>query len=417
MTTPLNRGDGASFFATQHQSPDGADLVSSQIDPTQPQVQGLSLVSDPLLPDRMVRDRMVNFDPSLFDLRDTSHLMRLMKALLGAAGAGGLRKQSVLRRLGAGSISGANFLDLDGFWGALYGVSRMSNETLVADPSASVDDQDGWDQVASRDGQYRSRITQFAKAVGQGATYYGLVAAAEALLGVEVDLIESWTLADQVAPGTIPSVLNGDSYFVVKSKYGSYGNMIGNTWGALTGGQVAPGQTPLGNRGEIILRPKRSISQEEKRHVSMVLDTLKPAGTLITVLETGEDIQQPVLARSAWADSEHWDVISLVTPRTDLLSSVDIYPGTGAFENGRPAFSQYSGESWSYNSRISAVSSYQMVDGATVVNEDYQTITYLDGQSHAYLPADSVMSAHQTAISRAASEGVLTVYPFAEASQ
>lgn len=418
MTVPLQQGDGQSFFQAQTTNPDSADLISTQLDPTKPQVEGLTAVSDPLLPDRQVIDRLGHFDPELFDLRDSSHLMRLLKVLLGAPGTGGLRKQASLRRLGAGSLSGTHFLDLDGFWGALYGVSRFSDEVLDGDPAARIADQDAWDEVTGRDGQYRSRLIQFARAVNQGATYHGLIAAAEALLGIEVDLLESWVLADQMPPGAPIAAIGGNSYFAVRSTYGSYGNMRGKTWGRLVGGQQMPGQTPLGNRGEIVIRPRRTISQEEKRYVSQVLDTLKPAGTLVTVLETSGDSQVSVQARGVWADSEHWDVVSLVTPRSDLvLVQDDIYPGGGEYENGRPAFSGYSGESWSYNSRFSSIAAYRMVEDEITAHSNHQTVTYLDGNTHDYTAADGVMSAHQTAAARAASEGILTIYPFPEVTR
>src|SRR5882757_10443185 len=215
MTNPfnVNQGDQTSFFQSQQIDPSTADLVSDQIDPTQPQVTGLTSVSDPIIPDRVVVDRLTHLDPSLYDLRDSSHLMRLAKALLGAAGAGGLRKQMTMTRL-SGSLSGTHFLDLDGFWGALFGISRISTESMPTNddgtsfnPVVQSADYDTWDDVTARDGHYRSRITQFARAVGQGGTYFGILGAVEALLGCEVDLLESWTLADLIPPGVVGSAI------------------------------------------------------------------------------------------------------------------------------------------------------------------------------------------------------------------
>lgn len=421
MTTPVvNQGDQTSFFQSQQLAPNAADLISDQIDPTQPQVEGLTPVSDPIIPDRVVVDRLTHMDPSLYDLRDSSHLMRLLKALLGAAGAGGLRKQTSMTRLSS-SLSGTNFLDLDGFWGALFTLGRITAESMPdnADgtsfnPFTQVADSDTWDDVASRDGMYRSRITQFARAVNQGATYYGILAAAEGLLGIECDLIESWTYADLIPHGQLGSAINANTWFVVTSQFPTYGSAAGLSWGTLEGGVQLPGQAPLASRGEVIIRPKRAISQEEKRQASHVLDVLRPAGTLITVLESGDEIQQTLTARSVWSDSEAWDVVSVVTERPGLLNpSEDIYPNQGQYQGARPAFSNYSGESISYNSRISAVKSYQMIDDTiTDAASDFGSVVFLDGQRHDYVPIEGIMSVHQASVARAASEGVMTAYPY-----
>lgn len=422
-TTVINQGEAQSFFANQQFSPDDTNLISAQIDPTQPQVQGTTRVSNPIIPDRSVAARLAHLDPELYDLRDSSHLMRLAKALLGAAGAGGLRKQMTMTRL-SGSLSGTHFLDLDGFWGALFGISRISTESMPTNddgtsfnPVVQSADYDTWDDVTARDGHYRSRITQFARAVGQGGTYFGILGAVEALLGCEVDLLESWTLADLIPPGVVGSAINANTYIQVASKYPTYGAMNGVPWGTLVGGVQSPGQTPLGNRAEVIIRPRRNITQEEKRQVGHVLDSIAPAGTLMTLIETGQEAQAGVPMRSAWADSENWNVASLVVPSPTLVNpSVDVYPNQSQYQGARPAFSNYSGESFNYNSRITAIKSYQMVDDKlTDAAPNFQSVTFLDGQRTDYTASQAVMSAHQAILSRVASEGVLTAYPYSEA--
>jgi len=67
--------------------------------------------------------------------------------------------------------------------------------------------------------------------------------------------------------------------------------------------------------------------------------------------------------------------------------SQEIYPAQGQYQGARPAFSAYSGESINYNSRVSAVKSYQMIDDTiTDAASDYGSVTYLDGQTHDYVP-------------------------------
>lgn len=421
----INTNETGSFFAAQHTNGGQAvDLISTQVDPTQPQVDGLVPVTDPILPDQLVVERLSHMDPSIYDLRPTSHLMRLITALVGAAGVGGLRKQQLVSRL-ATSLPGTHFLDLDGFWGALFNVGRSSDEAMppnsdgsAFDPYTDATDEDTWDQIAGADGTYRSRISQFARAVNTGATYFGLIAAAEAILGVEVEILEAWTLADARPTGSGATVLAGNTYLAVRSTYPTYGSMDGLAWSTMEGGIQLSGQSPLGNRGEVILRPKRSISQEEKWELALALQQLIPAGVLLTIYEAGISNQQPITPSSLHADSENWSIASVVTEHPGVVSpGNDIYPNQSATQGARPAFSQYAGESWSYNSRISSVQAYSMTDGAidpTGLN-DYQIITFLDGTSHAYVPSEGLMTAHQALASRAATDGVLVAYPYSAA--
>lgn len=422
MATLTYRSEAGSFFAAQQTSTaDSPDLISAQVDPTQPQVDGLTPVSDPVLPDTLLVNRLSHMDPSLYDLRPTSHLMRFITALVGAAGVGGLRKQQLMSRL-SGSLSGTHFLDLDGFWGALFALPRSSVEAMPTnddgspfDPFTQSATSDTWDQISASDGTYRSRISQFARAVNTGATYFGIIAAAEAILGIEVELMEAWTLADQIPPGTTPSVIAGNSWLAVRSLYPTWGALSGASFSTLEGGiQIDGEQSPLGNRGEVFLRPKRAISLEEKYELGLALKQLLPSGVLLTIFEEGLSTQQSVPASSYYSDSENWNVVSVVTERPGLVApGTDIYPNQSA----RPAFSQYTGEAWTYNSRVSGVQSYTMTDDvidSTSIG-DFDTVTFLDGTSHSYLPVDGVMTPYQSMAARAASDGVLTAYPYSGA--
>lgn len=421
MPTPPNVDTSASFFVTQQQTTAPNDLISAQIDPSQPQVRGLTTVTDPLLPDSRIRDRLVNFDPELFDLSDGSHLMRLLQALLGAAGIGGVRRQLLLQRMSSTSIAHTHFLDLDGFWGALFHLGRVQAEQMptladgtVLNPINGVADSDTWDAVHSRDGRYRSRITQFAKAVNQGATYAGLMAAAEAVLGAGVEIAESWMWADLLPPGAGQTVVNANSWLAVEAQYHSYGNMAGTPWGVLHGGVQTPGNTPLGNRGEIVVQPERTITEEERRQLMLVLDVLRPAGTVLTVQQSAASTYSTIAPRTAYADSNDWQVVSSVSQFEGLTTiDDDLYPNQTSVEAARPAFARYTGERWSYNSRIARINSYVMV-GEQIAGPaaDDQTVTYLDGTSHVYAAADGVLDSKQAVFGRLASDGVMTTYPY-----
>jgi hypothetical protein len=76
--------------------------------------------------------------------------------------------------------------------------------------------------------------------------------------------------------------------------------------------------------------------------------------------------------------------------------------------------SQYSGERWNYNSRVAAVTAYQMVNNAqSSTAVDAQTILYADGTAHEYAPTLAMLDPKQGALIRTGTEGVLTSYPYA----
>ena len=93
--------DNTQSFFDSFSTAAAQDLLTLQLAAGSPEpTQGVNTVSDPVIPDRIVRDRLNHFDPAIYDLRDESHLMKLLKVLLGAPGAGGLR---VLRLSGLGN--------------------------------------------------------------------------------------------------------------------------------------------------------------------------------------------------------------------------------------------------------------------------------------------------------------------------
>jgi hypothetical protein len=422
MPVQQNTSEAPSFFATQYQNPDSDDLISGQIDPTQPQVVGLTSYTDPLVVDHTLAVRMQNFDPALFNLSPASHLVRLLSALVGVGGIGGMRRQQTINRMSA-AMSGTHFLDLDGFWGAIFGASRMSDEVLPQldgepiNPATKVADTETWDAARSRDGKFRSRIIQLAAGFAQGATLFGVRMAAEAVLGCEVDLTESWVLVDLMPGAAHPADVLGNTYFALQSQYHTWGVMTGTKYANLEGGYAAIGfNTPLGNRGEVVLTPKRAVTDEERVHVANVLTDLAPAGMVVTVAATPVVAHREVAPRFVYADSSDWSVSSSITAYQAIADYADtIYPTVdGSQVASRPAFGEYSGESWSYNTRVSAVTAYQMTNNqVSAPGVDAQTVMFSDGTAQEFSPRLALLDPKQAAMARAGAEGILTSYPYA----
>lgn len=397
-----------SFFES-NPDPDGAVLARQQIDVTQPRVVGLDTVTDPLVPSRYIAARLPNFDPEIFDLRESSHLMRLLRALLGAAGIGGYQRSLTINRMGA-ALSGTHFADLDSFWGALFGLSRAADEHLPLDPITDVGDSTAWDAAHSRDASYRNRIHQLAKGFSHGGTHIGMSLAAEALLNCEVDLLETWVLADNLTVAAGSGSAYGNTWAQVQSINPTWAAAFDDTYGSM---QAGVSQLAVTDRSEIVISPHQPVSAEARLQALDVLELLKPAGTVITVLDGEGNGLAQVAPRSYWADSNDWDVVTAISPNTSIIApDGSVYASPTAVEAARPAFGRYSGESWSYNSRVSTVTSYTIADGIIQNGPDYQAVTFADGSTQDYKPGDSVLDVRQVAFTRLSAEGVQTTFPY-----
>jgi hypothetical protein len=412
------RGDNSSFFATQQNNPDGTYLITDQIDPTQPQITSLRRITDPLIPSENSGEVVKNFDPDLYDLKSTSHLMRLIRALTGSSGVGGIRKQNFIARASS-SISGANFVDLDSFYGALFNFRRNGIERMplnvdgkIVNPFTDSANSDIWDDALSRDARFRSRILQLARAINMGGSYAGLRGIAEAILSVETDIVESWVKVDMLANNSSLLTPTGKTYGQVTAQFSTWGN-INQSYDSLSGGLFGAGTTPLGNRGELIFTPRRIITTEEAYQLMQVLQVLKPSHTQITIANVTNQSFAQVTPRSLFADSENWTIQNRITPAINLIQpTVPLYKNAGQFSSARPIFSEYSGEAWSYNSNVIKTISYQIKDGVIAQQGNDEKITYQDGQTHQYNVADGLMDTHKAISARLSGDGVITTYPY-----
>lgn len=421
MTTPINAFNSnlPSFFDT-FSSAAAQDLMTLQLAAGQLEPSGGVLtVTDPIIADRTVANRMSNFDPEIYDLRSQSTLMKLMKVLLGGAGAGGLRKQSSVARL-QNTFSGMHFLDLDRFYGALFGISRTAQETGqddTFDPYHDATDPATWDDLQARDASYRDRLAKFAKSIYFGGSVMGITSMAEALIGTQVDLYESWEWVDEENADILVSPNLIYTYTFLSNSVGTWSGLTGHTW-ADWGGGTLPfiGRTGKKNRSEFVLQPHRSLTTDEQYEILRVINTFKPAGTQFTINQAGLSTQIPLTIRAVAADSEYWAIIPVVVPNPQLGTNPYVPKGTTATSvtQQRPAFSQYQGDDWSYNNDILNVTSYTIDDGTTnMATTDDETVVYSDNTSRVYVAAAAPMTGAQAISSRIVSDGVLTAVPYA----
>lgn len=186
-----------------------------------PLLPGIEEATGLIIAPQTVESRMRHFPEEVYDISPSTHLYRFVAALVGDSGAGQLKKRLLMQRL-VSTLQGTHFYDLDRFYGAVLGLERTVGEQLPQDPYLAPLTTDVWQRIHDRDGSFRSRIEQFARAVQYGPTAIGMELLAEAILGIDVEIAESFEWADA----------NAQSYSQVEA-LGTYGDLEAFTFGQL----------------------------------------------------------------------------------------------------------------------------------------------------------------------------------------
>ena len=361
-----------------------------------PQPDGAMEVTNPVVVPRRMADRLAHMDPDLYDTSPESHLSRLLKALLGDAGVGRLEKSALLARL-QHSLHGTHFYDLDRFYGALFGAQRASAELIGANPYTDMLTDEEWEAIGVADDSFRTRVEQLARAINFGATPTGMELAAEALLGCDVDIYESFVTADRAV----------QTYDDLEG-LGTYGDLEAFRYGELEGDDTG---VPVGsiNRAVFVVVPKREITEEERYDVLRVLSVLKPAASIVRIRPLGQPHLTSVALRDVAADSEMWRIIQK-TPR-------GLDPPAA---KRRPPFTAYQGEAWSHVPEAAGVASYTLLPDDSVGQFHVVgtvRVTGADGKPiiRTYTPDLAVASLDHIMGGRAVSDGILARHPYAGA--
>ena len=407
-----------------------------------------TFVSEPTLPtmasetgmlavDLSTEARLIHFDPALYDMRPGSHLVRLMKALLGDAGVGQLRKGLTTSRISS-ILAGSHFFDLDGFWGSLLNITRRSAERLTFDPTTSIATPEQWDDVLTRDARYRERIIALSQSLPMIGTVAGLKAAAEAVVGAPCEIYEVWPLLDAGQ-----QVRLGRSWAQVEALSGSWDVMLNppQTWDQIADVQSL-GVTGLGLRNEVTIKPLKSYvptsgvagaarealreRQEDEYNLTRVMRILKPAGALVTIDTSGISIQRAIPTGGCSADSSLYEIVGKVQPRPGLPIGVDspysiADPSITEAVLQTPPFTIQRGYEWSHNSIAVGVSgiAYDSVDGSVSAygaredSSDWQVVTLTTGQFVQYTPDQGMASRNDLLGSLASRDSMLVAHPYA----
>ncbi len=365
---------------------------------------GFEQVTNPLGPPKRTSSRFAHFPDDIYDTSSETHLARFLKVLLGDAGVAQLHKRNLLARLQQ-TMGGINFFDLDAFYGAVLGVRRSATELLPKDPTRETLTPEEWDQTRIRDGSYRSRIEQFAKALNLGATIRGIEATAEALLGCQCDVYESWRQDDRIS----------QTWAGAQSTYASWTAMEGRSWSDLEVGGVRP----YAQRHIVWVFPHRTLTIEEQYSVQFSLDRIKPAGTLVIVERAISDSYTKVPIAGVHADSTHWEVRSVV--RNTLVNGTELLFDGEEDELvpvSPPAWGSYQGEAWTLMASNPVVVAYSTPGDVSMLDQiDPLAVDVvpqrvrIDDQEISFGPSNAVRPIQATMAGRSVSDGVLVCNP------
>lgn len=371
---------------------------------------GYDTITSPLHPAQRTVNRLGHFSDEVYDLSPESHLVKLLKVLLGDAGVGQLHKRMLLARLQS-ILNGTHFFDLDAFYGAVLGVNRLAAERLPVDPFRDLPTGEEWDQSLIRDASYRSRIEQFAKALSMGATSAAMEVAAEALLGIDVDVQENWSVDDTTTRTWAEVSTLADDLGT-----GVWSDLDGYTWGELRRGGSS---RPVRDRHQITIIPRRPVSAEEEYDLLRVMERIRPAGSLVHVDSAPPEVWLPVPVTGVRADSELWIVKSLIA--NSAIHDVWVFgtEANGWIEKPTTPWSQYQGEAWSYLPDSPQVVSFTATFPLTmdsrydVTAQDLPSERTVKGSDTlVFLPQYALRPIHTINSGRSVSDGVMSAHPY-----
>lgn len=419
-----------------------ASVLGLQAPPTQPLPPGTATAANLLMPDLQVTAQLANFPGNVYDLSPTSLLVHFMTALLGSPGAGQLRKRQMIARLQQ-AITSTRFYDLDAFYGALFGAQRGPGGTLPVNPATGLPvspytdlaSPDAWDEVEAIDARFRERVIQLARAITLGATVPGMRAIAEAITGGPCEVYEVWRLLDN-AEGPAPGF---QTWSDVMASYPSWSAIPpGTTWQSAEGVVSFAGLMGNGAPDEIVIQPQRGydssvagLAQQgsDMLGILSVAEVLKPAASIVSVDTGGTAVTSPVPPSAAWADSQYWEIVQLVTPGDPSSpayaaiaasyqsgNASELPPGTYVIPS--PPVSRSSGTQYSYAADVTTVTA-AAASGAdpnsAVISDgqDFQAIVFPGTRIVSqYLPSQAILPPAQSRTVRTASPVAVASAPY-----
>lgn len=434
MASPADVG---SIFHQSQGFLDDQDLPEYSIMPLQtatgiPVSDELDTASGMLSVDSRTDVRFAHFPEQSYDLSPTSHLSRFLRALLGDAGTGQLRKRTTIARLQS-DLNSTHFIDLDRFYGGIFGATRLASEDLGIDPMADTATSEEWDSISVADSAYRERIIALARSITMGGTVPGLTAAAEAITGVNCEIYEVWAEVDGYG-GAFGQA--GRTWDDVETDFPLWSDIDGNSW-SFVQNSIQVGRSGTNSRAEFVVRVKKDYPstdegrlerEADRQTLTRVLSALKPAGTLLTIENEQLALHTKAAIASISSDSYYWEPISRVRPLPSLVGRpLNPYPTsklvpigpptTTSRELPLPPFSKSQGMQITHNTSVVGVNSYTMNDDGDVLDvSNWDRATFpSDGATVEYVPGKGVLDPQTAAIALTSADGSLLAHPYSGA--
>lgn len=285
----------------------------------------------PLMPPKSTELRMAHFDENVYTVDDeTTLLYQLIAVLCGDGGAGTLKKEIFLQRL-SGSLDGIYGPDLDYVFGSVRFLSRVTSESYDHNPLSDELTSDKWDEITTKDAQYRDRIRRFFTACNKGGSVEGIREAVVAATSADCQVMENWRYIDNfgLASGVGRGI--GRSWSAVELTTGHTVYFANNSAPNDPVGVAASKAQALAfvttrpvpanwmvqevrSRSEVTVVPlKSSLHPREARVMRQMLDRITGQDTVVTVDPNGLSANTPLRVRAITSDSTYFQVEKVVT--------------------------------------------------------------------------------------------------------
>lgn len=149
-----------------------------------------NLTVEPLGGPKNVKLYTDRFPDEIYHKAPESHLIRFLTALIGPAGIGSLRKDSLNARLIL-EASGLELFDLDSFYANPLSFPRILEESYLEDPSGLLPSE-ALAQIRSTDSRYKNRVLDFISGAKAGNSPFGMRLVAKSGLGHDAQIIENY---------------------------------------------------------------------------------------------------------------------------------------------------------------------------------------------------------------------------------
>lgn len=265
---------------------------------------------EPLSGPPRVQELMDRFPESAYAQGPDTHLYKFLEALCGDAGAGLLRKQTLIARL-QGEAESISYRDLDKFYSSHFSFGRIRPEIYSFDTDIDALTPDEWADVQLKDSRYLHRAQKLMNATRLGTSPQGMAYAAEAGSGVETEVREHYAfIFDQYSDDRLGLDPYGKSSsvneFVVMPRLGKPDGSFATEYAfdaqyirqsafwSPSYGESRPmsldpvysteQHVPRESLAGIVARGWYFLTPDLHRNMLDVLDRLRPVGSLMTVM-------------------------------------------------------------------------------------------------------------------------------------